>query len=178
MDPLCHHGFDTPIGPCTLVWGLHGVLGLRLPGADGRPAGPGRHAAAVDAPPNDAMRRVVARILGLLDGGRDDLADIVLDFRGITAFDRRVYVGARAIAPGRTTSYGELAAALGEPGAARAVGRALGANPFAILVPCHRVLAAGGRPGGFSAPGGVATKLRLLEIEGACIGDGPSLFAP
>jgi methylated-DNA-[protein]-cysteine S-methyltransferase len=94
----------------------------------------------------------------------------------VPAFHRRVYEFARTIAPGRTMTYGEIAAHLGDPTAARAVGQALGANPFAIIVPCHRVLAAGGRAGGFSAPGGVDTKRRLLEIERARIGNEPQLF--
>ena len=116
------------------------------------------------------------RIVALLHGQRDDLTDLRLDMAGVPDFHRRVYDAARRIGPGHTRSYGELAAGLGEPGAARAVGQALGANPFAVIVPCHRVLAAGGRGGGFSAPGGVDTKLRLLEIERARIGSQPSLF--
>ena len=86
---------------------------------------------------------------------------------GVPDFDRRVYAEARSIAPGETRTYGEIAARLGDPGLSRAVGQALGRNPFVIVVPCHRVLAAGGKAGGFSAPGGVETKRRLLEIEGA-----------
>ena len=97
---------------------------------------------------------------------------------GVPDFHRRVYEAARRIGPGHTRTYGELAAELGEPGAARAVGQALGANPFAVIVPCHRVLAAGGRGGGFSAPGGVDTKLRLLEIERARIGHQPRSSMP
>ena len=91
-------------------------------------------------------------------------------------FNLRVYELARGILPGQTLTYGEVAARLGEPHAARAVGQALGTNPFPIIVPCHRVLAAGGKSGGFSAPGGARTKLRLLEIEGAPLGVGPGLF--
>ena len=90
-------------------------------------------------------------------------------------FHRRVYEVTRTIAPGVTRSYGEIAARLGAPRSARAVGQALGRNPFAILVPCHRVLAAGGKPGGFSANGGVATKLRLLAIETAQNNGAPAL---
>jgi methylated-DNA-[protein]-cysteine S-methyltransferase len=91
-------------------------------------------------------------------------------------FDRRVYEVARGIAPGATLSYGEIAARLGERGLARDVGQALGRNPFPIIVPCHRVLAAGGKAGGFSANGGVTTKLRLLTIERARTSDAPTLF--
>ena len=83
----------------------------------------------------------------------------------MSEFDTAVYRVARDIPPGETLTYGEIAERLDDPGAARAVGQALGANPIPIIIPCHRVLAAGGRAGGFSAPGGVATKLELLEIE-------------
>ncbi len=100
-------------------------------------------------------------------GARDDLRDLVLDLDDITEFHRRVFATARAIAPGNTITYGELARRLGTPGAARAVGQALGANPFPIVVPCHRIVAADGSLGGFSAPGGARTKLRMLQIEGA-----------
>ena len=91
-------------------------------------------------------------------------------------FNQRVYSVARAIPPGQTLNYGEVAARLGKPGAARAVGQALGSNPFAPVVPCHRILAAGKRAGGFSAGGGVATKLRMSQIEKAELGEGPGLF--
>jgi methylated-DNA-[protein]-cysteine S-methyltransferase len=104
-----------------------------------------------------------------------DLSNIQLDMEGVPPFHRRVYEVARAIAPGNTRTYGEIATRLGDPGAARAVGQALGHNPFAPVVPCHRVLAAGGRSGGFSANGGVATKLRMLQIERASF-NGPGLF--
>src|SRR5262249_61450420 len=100
-----------------------------------------------------------------------------LDRTGVPAFRRRVYEAARTIPPGQTLSYGEVAACAGSPGAARAVGQALGKNPFAIVVPCHRVLAAGGRVGGFSAQGGIATKLRLLALQSAPDGrEGPLPF--
>jgi methylated-DNA-[protein]-cysteine S-methyltransferase len=95
------------------------------------------------------------------------LSFITLDMEGVPEFHRRVYGVARTIPPGATLSYGEIAARLGDPGSARAVGQALGRNPFVIVVPCHRVLAAGGKTGGFSANGGTATKLTLLAIEGA-----------
>jgi methylated-DNA-[protein]-cysteine S-methyltransferase len=87
-----------------------------------------------------------------------------------------VYAAAQDILPGKTQTYGEIATLLGEPGSARAVGQALGHNPFPIIVPCHRVLASGAQSGGFSAPGGVSTKLRMLLIEGAEIGGAPGLF--
>lgn len=106
-----------------------------------------------------------------------DLQEIALDEFAVPAFHSRVYAFTRALVPGWTSTYGEVAAALGEAGAARAVGQALGANPFAPIVPCHRVLAAGRAPGGFSGGQGALTKLRMLEIEGGAWGGTQSLFA-
>jgi methylated-DNA-[protein]-cysteine S-methyltransferase len=111
------------------------------------------------------VQHVAAQINRLLRGETSELASTALDMDHLPPFHRRVYHLARGIAPGETISYGDLAVRLGQPGAARAVGQALGRNPFALIVPCHRVLAAGGRVGGFSANGGVGTKLRLLSIE-------------
>ena len=172
--------FDTPIGACALVWGERGLVGVALPepsAAATRTRVQRRFDGSVERAPPPALRPVIERILALLRGGADDLADIALDMRGVPAFNQRVYGIARAIRPGSTLTYGELAAKLGEgPQAARAVGQALGANPFPIIVPCHRVLAAGSRAGGFSAPGGTRTKLALLEIEGAPLGGSAGLF--
>ena len=111
----------------------------------------------------------------VITGERTDLSFVPVDLGASPEFDQRVYAVARTIPPGRGMTYGEVAAALGEPGAARAVGAALGRNPVPIVVPCHRVMAAGGRAGGFSAPGGASTKLKLLAIEGY-MGPGPTLF--
>ncbi len=127
------------------------------------------------APPADVQRAIEA-IAALLDGEPKDLCAVALDMDGIAEFDRRVYEAARAIPAGATLSYGELAARLGERALAREVGQALGRNPFPIIVPCHRVLAAGAKAGGFSANGGVATKLALLTIERARTSDAPTLF--
>lgn len=171
--------FDTPIGACGLAWGAAGITGLLLPAATPQQTLATlrrRHPGAIESEPPPAVGQAMGRVVALLSGQADDLADLTLDMTGLPDFQRRVYEAARRIGPGRTCSYGQLADALGEPAAARAVGQALGANPFAVIVPCHRVLAAGGRGGGFSAPGGVDTKLRLLEIERAHIGDQASLF--
>jgi methylated-DNA-[protein]-cysteine S-methyltransferase len=120
-----------------------------------------------EAEPPVEVKQAAASIRALMDGEPLDLAEIVLDYAGVSDFHRRVYEIARRIVPGRTCSYGEIAAELGDKGLARAVGQALGHNPFAPVVPCHRVLAAGGKPGGFSAHGGATAKLRMLMIEGA-----------
>jgi methylated-DNA-[protein]-cysteine S-methyltransferase len=145
--------------------------------AASRPSVLRRFRGSVESSPTPAVRRVIERVSALLSGTPDDLADIPLDMAGVPDFQRRVYALARAIRPGSTLTYGELAARLGVgPQGARAVGQALGANPFPIIVPCHRVVAAGHASGGFSAPGGTRTKLRLLEIERAPLGGSPGLF--
>ncbi|MCC7462520.1 MAG: methylated-DNA--[protein]-cysteine S-methyltransferase [Gammaproteobacteria bacterium] len=161
--------FDTAIGRCGIVWNERGISGVQLPEANAavtRARLRRRHPAAVEAPLSALARRAVAGITALLDGAPVDLSDLPLELEQVPEFQQRVFAVARTIPAGATLTYGQIAARLGEPGAARAVGRALGANPWPIIVPCHRVLAAGGRPGGFSAPGGVATKLRLLATEG------------
>ncbi|MGE8320629.1 MAG: methylated-DNA--[protein]-cysteine S-methyltransferase [Comamonas sp.] len=117
------------------------------------------------------------RFEGGVAEGLPALLDLPLDWEGVPELQRRVYALAQAIPPGQVRSYGELARELGDVGLSRAVGQALGLNPFAPIVPCHRILAAGGRSGGFSAGGGALTKLRMLELEGAAIGGTPSLFA-
>jgi methylated-DNA-[protein]-cysteine S-methyltransferase len=122
---------------------------------------------ASELAPPPLVAHAIEGIVALLEGESRDLTDIPLDFEEIPEFHRRVYDVARTIKPGTTLSYGEVASRVGEPDAARAVGQALGRNPIPIIVPCHRVLAADGGTGGFSAPGGTATKLQLLAIEGA-----------
>jgi methylated-DNA-[protein]-cysteine S-methyltransferase len=171
--------FDTAIGPCGVAWGPRGIVGVQLPEADA-PATRARLARrfpeAREAPPPAAVQAVVDGIAALAGGAAADLSEAPLDMAGVPAFHRRVYDVARRIPPGETLTYGAVAARLGEPGAARAVGQALGRNPFPIVVPCHRVTAAGGKLGGFSAHGGRATKLRLLAIEGERAAAAPSLF--
>jgi methylated-DNA-[protein]-cysteine S-methyltransferase len=155
--------FDTALGRCAVRWSELGIAGVLLPPARGRAsASPPRH-----AEPPERVGEAIAGIVALLRGERRDLRAIVLDERRIDGFRRRVYAATRQIGPGETASYGEIARAVGAPQEARAVGAALGANPFPILVPCHRVLSADGALHGFSAPGGIATKRRMLEIEGA-----------
>ncbi len=162
--------FETAIGRCGIAWGGRGIAAVQLP--EGRE--PETRARllrefpdAREAPPPAEVQRAIHAIAALLRGEAGDLSGIALDMDGVPPFHRRVYEAARAIPPGTTVSYGDIATRLGAPGAARAVGQALGRNPFAIVVPCHRVLAAGGRVGGFSANGGIATKIRLLSLEGA-----------
>jgi methylated-DNA-[protein]-cysteine S-methyltransferase len=160
--------FDSPIGRCGIAWGARGIAAVQLPnGPDTatRARLLRRAPGASEQPMPEEVRRAVDQILSLLRGEISELGVIPLDMEQVPPFHRRVYETARSIAPGQTLSYGDLAARLGQPGAARAVGQALGKNPFALVVPCHRVLAADGRIGGFSAHGGVTAKLRLLSIE-------------
>jgi methylated-DNA-[protein]-cysteine S-methyltransferase len=168
--------FDTALGRCAIAWSERGIVATELPGRDDDAtrrriarAFPG---AVPAAPPPDVADAIDA-IARLLAGAPDDLGSLRLDLDGVPEFHRRVYDVARTIPPGETRSYGEVAAALGEPGAAQAVGRALGRNPVPIVVPCHRVVAADGALHGFSAPGGIETKRRMLAIEGA---GAPTLF--
>jgi O-6-methylguanine DNA methyltransferase len=171
--------FETPIGRCGLAWSERGVTGIRLPeirDAETRARLLKRHPHAQEVPPPADVQRALDRIAALLRGEASDLSAIALDMDKVPPFHRKVYEAARGIPPGATLSYGEVAAKLGMPGSARSVGQALGRNPFAIVVPCHRVLAAGGKVGGFSAGGGIATKLRLLSIERALANGQSSLF--
>jgi methylated-DNA-[protein]-cysteine S-methyltransferase len=172
--------FETAIGACALAWGADGkVAGAQLPEASEqgtRNRMRRQYPQALESDPPAFVQDVIRRVRNLLDGQADPLLDVPLDLTGVPEFNRRVYEVTRAIAPGRTLTYGEVAAKIGEPGAARAVGQALGHNPFAPIVPCHRVLAAGQAGGGFSAEGGVATKLRMLQIERARFGNEPGLF--
>ena len=162
--------FDTAIGRCAIAWSAEGVIGLALPEDDDRFLRARMHrqhpGATEGAAPSD-VEDAVTDVQRLLAGENLDLSEVVLDLDGVPDFDRRVYAEARSISPGHTLTYGEIAARLGDTGLSRAVGQALGRNPIPIIVPCHRVLAADGRLGGFSAPGGTTTKRRLLEIEGA-----------
>lgn len=171
--------FATAIGTCAVAWTERGIARVLLPGASAEAVrdqmSRDRPAASEQEPP-PAVAEAITRMRALMDGARDDLADVALDWGGVSDFHHRVYELARAIEPGSTVTYGEVARLLGDPGAAQAVGQALGRNPFPIVVPCHRVLAAGGKPGGFSAPGGAQTKLRMLVIEGAREPDPPTLF--
>jgi methylated-DNA-[protein]-cysteine S-methyltransferase len=171
MPPPIHFSiFPTSIGACGIAWGQGGILALQLPEAHETQTRSRLLRAQPDALPGTAsshLQRVMDDIVALLEGEGRDLRHAVLDMTGLSAFQRRVYELTRTIEPGQTLSYGEVAALCGDVRAARAVGQALGRNPFPIIVPCHRVLAAGGQSGGFSAHGGVTTKLRLLHLEGA-----------
>ena len=175
--------FDTPVGRCGLAWRDDALAAAQLPEHDDArtlarllghlPEGPGAAMAAVPGGPTPEAqwsalaRSAVDQVRALLSGGAEHLVDLPLDMHGVSDFNQRVYALIRSLPPGATLTYGEIAQRLDEPGAARGVGQALGHNPFAPIVPCHRVLAAGRRSGGFSATGGVDTKLKLLGLESA-----------
>ena len=171
--------FDTAIGVCGIEWGPRGINGLQLPmGSREKTIAriSQRRSEIEEAEPTAAVKHAIDRIVELLAGKRDDLRDIALDLDGVPEFNRGVYDIARTIPPGQTMTYGDIAKKLGGVELSRDVGQALGRNPCPIVVPCHRVLAAGNKPGGFSARGGVETKLKMLAIEGAAVNYTPSLF--
>ena len=176
---LSYSFFETAIGICGIVWGADGIAGVSLPEEQEkllRSRFAARYPKAEEGPPPPAIAAAIARIKALLRGEPDDLGDIVLDETGLPAFNKRVYDIARRISPGATRTYGEIARELGDPLLAREVGQALARNPYPIIVPCHRVLAANGKTGGFSATGGIQTKFRMLAIERAKTDNAPSLF--
>ena len=171
--------FDSAIGICGIEWGPRGINGVQLPMGSAektRARIRRRHGEIAEAAPTTEVQNAIDRIVRLLSGESDDLTDIALDLDGVPAFNRSVYDIARKIPPGQTMTYGDIARRLGGVELSRDVGQALGRNPCPIVVPCHRVLAAGSKPGGFSANGGVATKLKMLAIEGAMVNHTPRLF--
>jgi methylated-DNA-[protein]-cysteine S-methyltransferase len=171
--------FDTPIGICGIEWGPRGINGVQLPmGSEEKTRNRirQRDPFSVEIAATAEVQAVIDRIVDLLSGKPDDLRDIALDLEDVPAFNRGVYDIARNIPPGQTMTYGDIAKRLGSVELSRDVGQALGRNPCPIVVPCHRVLAAGNKPGGFSAKGGVDTKLKMLAIEGAAVNHTPSLF--
>ncbi len=169
--------FQTAIGVCAISWRADAVVGFRLPEAD-----PGaarerlRRADITEAEPTEVIRAAIDGVRAHLAGEPDDLRWIRLDLAGLPDFHRTVYEITRAIDPGHTLSYGQVAERAGLPGAAQAVGQALGRNPIPLIIPCHRVLAADHALHGFSAPGGIGTKARLLEIERTPGFGEPTLF--
>jgi methylated-DNA-[protein]-cysteine S-methyltransferase len=170
--------FDTAAGACGIAWGPHGVIGVQTFDADAaktRARVKRRFPAATERAPPPDIARIIADITALLSGEARTFDYVALDQSNVPDFNHRVYEIARTIPPGQTLTYGEIAVRLGDRLLARDVGAALGKNPFPIVVPCHRVLAASGKTGGFSAPGGVTTKMRMLSIERAQPG-GQTLF--
>lgn len=171
--------FPTALGYCGIAWRADRVVATHLP-EDSKALTlarlVSRAGGAREALPSPVIQSAISGITRLLDDGSEDLSFIDCDFGEIEPLQAEIYRITRAILPGQTLTYGEIAVQLGNKRLAQPVGQALGRNPLPIIVPCHRVMGANGKLTGFSANGGVSTKLRMLGIEGARIGDGPTLF--
>lgn len=164
--------FETALGFCAIAWRGARICRFHLPAADPAAVAArlrGEDPAAEPAPPPASIVRVIERVRHHLAGRRRDFRSVPLDLDGLLPFTRRVYEAARKVPAGQTVTYGELAERCGSPGGARAVGQAMARNPVALIIPCHRVLAAGGRLGGFSGPGGLDLKARMLALEGVSL---------
>ena len=172
--------FETAIGFAGVAWAEAGLVAVHLPEREADTARRGflrRFPEATEGKLPMSLLPTIEGIQALMRGEKADLSAAPLDLSRTPEFHARVYEIARAIPPGETLTYGEIAVRLGDRLLARDVGQALGKNPWPIVVPCHRVTAAGGKPGGFSARGGVNTKLTLLGIEGAAAAAQADLFA-
>jgi len=177
--PAHHHVFDTAIGPCGVAWNARGLTAVQLPDKDAATTERRLAAKATSAGPAAPPASVAAAIADIrryLAGEPVDFTAVAVDLSGVDPFRQKLYETMRSLAWGETTTYGDLAKQLGATDweGAREVGEAMGRNPVPVVVPCHRVLAAGGKLGGFSAPGGAATKAKLLALEGVHIGGGAS----
>lgn len=177
-DAVHHHLFDTAIGACGIAWSARGLVAVQLPEADAaateqRLVKKSRSVGAGEPAP--AMAALADGIRKYLAGERMDFSGVPVDFVGVDDDRRRLYAAMRAIGYGVTTTYGELAKKLGATDweGARRVGEAMGKNPVPVVIPCHRVLAAGGKIGGFSAYGGAKTKEKLLALEGVRFDSAP-----
>ena len=169
-----YHVFETAMGFCAIAWSEAGVVRFQLPAksADAADRLMQRRANGAEpgAPP-ESVAAVVAAAKRYFDGEETDFSDVRLNLEGQDPFFNQIYEALRRVGWGRTTSYGALAKEVGAGReAARDVGQAMASNPAPLIIPCHRVLAAGGKIGGFSAPGGSTTKIRMLELEGVRVG--------
>jgi len=158
-----HATFTTPLGTCAIAWNDRGLTRFLLPDPD-------RGTSDTQADPPPWVEAIIERVRLHLRGEPQDFSDVRFDFGRLSEFNRAVLEATLRVKSGHTATYGEIASALGQPAAAsRAVGTALGENPFPLLIPCHRVVASTGNMTGFSGPGGVATKTKLLALEGAML---------
>jgi methylated-DNA-[protein]-cysteine S-methyltransferase len=171
-----YHLFETKLGLCGIAWSDQGVTRFRLPDPNRAAAEKalGARVASDEPPPHVAV--AVDEAKRYFGGARVDFGRIGLDLAGIEPFRRSIYDALRAVAWGETVTYGDLAKRAGAPGAAQEVGIAMARNPVPLIIPCHRVLAAGGKLGGFSAPGRTETKERMLALEGVFIDNQPRLL--
>jgi methylated-DNA-[protein]-cysteine S-methyltransferase len=171
--------FDTAVGRCGIAWGESGIIGVQLP--EVREIETRRrlfrlYPDARELRPPPSVETAIEGIAALLRGEGADLSGVALDLGGIPAFNARVYAFTRTIPRGQTRTYGEVAASIRASGAVRSVAQALARNPFVIIVPCHRVLEAGGYADNISPNGGSISKRRLLSIEGAGSPSSRTLF--
>ncbi|HKU95635.1 MAG TPA: methylated-DNA--[protein]-cysteine S-methyltransferase [Vineibacter sp.] len=179
MSQAAHHYevFETASGFCGIAWNGVGITHLRLPTKSAETAERGlqrRVPGAVRDVPPPAVADAIAAVQRYFDGQETDFTDVALDLGEQEGFFKQVYAAARRVGWGHTTTYGALTRELGAgPEAARDVGQAMARNPVPLIIPCHRVLAAGGKIGGFSAPGGSATKMHMLELEGVNLAPPP-----
>lgn len=164
--------FETPLGVCGIAWSDDGICRFQLPERTPDKTKARlinerlRRRVAVEAKPPPFVQAVIEQVRAAMAGTRTDFSAVSVDLDGVPDFNRRVYDLLRQVGWGETVTYGELALRAGDKLAAQAVGQAMGSNPVPVIIPCHRVLAANRKPGGFSAPGGLTTKQRLLELEG------------
>lgn len=168
---------DTAIGTFGIAWTDHGIARVALPGKDRGhtemwisrdPAEPGF--------PDGALAGLPDRIKRYAQGEQEDFTDVPLDLTGVPLFNRQAYAELLKVGYGATTTYGAIARTLGDVTLSRAVGQAMGANPIPLIIPCHRVLASDGKTGGFSSPGGVTAKMRMLALEHAASPTGQYAF--
>ncbi|HKD18372.1 MAG TPA: methylated-DNA--[protein]-cysteine S-methyltransferase [Thermoanaerobaculia bacterium] len=165
--PIGYARFDTDLGRCVIAWSERGLVRVRLPEVvDGHAGSRPEDRGATEAAPPPFAAEAICEITAHLRGDLRDFLSLPLDLSGVGEFPQRVYAAARTIPAGRTATYGDVAERAGAPGEARAVGRALGANPIPLIIPCHRIVDASGGLRGFSAPGGTLTKGKLLALEG------------
>lgn len=176
-----YHLFDTTFGTCGIAWSETGLTRVQLPEATAEKTEARMRRGSADParmPLPAFAADAVNALQRYMSGTAEPLDALRLDESIVTTFNASIYRALRAVPRGTTVTYGDLAKRVGQPGAARAVGVAMGSNPWPVIVPCHRVLASGGKMGGFSAPGGTLTKEKLLALEGVTVGDPvlPGLF--
>jgi methylated-DNA-[protein]-cysteine S-methyltransferase len=171
--------FDTALGHCGIVWTARGIAGVDLPAGSAEKTRTRllkRFPDAKEAAPSGEIQKIIEQVVALVAGEKIDLSHVVLDHAPLPEFSQRVYAIVRTIPVGQTMTYGDVAKQLGDVALSREVGQAMGKNPTPIIMPCHRVVAASGKTGGFSAPGGVDTKMKLLSIERRHGDHAPTLF--
>jgi methylated-DNA-[protein]-cysteine S-methyltransferase len=171
--------FDTALGHCGIVWTSRGIAGVNLPeGSEEKTRArvKKRFPEAIENSPSADIQKIVEEVIALIAGDKIDFSHVTLDHAPLPEFSKRVYEIVRTIPIGQTLTYGDIAKKLGDVSLSREVGQAMGRNPTPVIMPCHRVVAASGKTGGFSAPGGVDTKMKLLSIERRHGDHAPTLF--